>query len=367
MASPYGNLKIALVKQEVYQDLYVCPADEKDPLKVLMSSMGRVGMIGLIAELGADFYIVREENTRETRIWKKVIPQHAESFRSLKTHTLNQLPGQEFKEPGSPFPNGKFAVDCHTIDWDRYDVVISLNVSLPSTLIKKYPRTLFGYMIGEANLASKRVRFGYDVCLNQMATGKVADGLGVIDFPYTFVKSDTLEKLMMRHLGRPSENSGIFSEINSSSQRPVRDIPEQFLPIAEQTGHAIRLHRQHIGENLKQVYDARYFVKVGGRNIRGNSIIEAISLGTPVLMSPDEVIHRELLPESSWVKTPDEAIRKIRELDRNPEERTALLVEQRRRLDEYIFEKPMQSLVNCLHDKRRMSSFRRMLYRLSHP
>ena len=48
--------KIALLKQEVYQDLYVCPVTEKDPEAILLSSMGRVGPIGLMAELDADLY-----------------------------------------------------------------------------------------------------------------------------------------------------------------------------------------------------------------------------------------------------------------------------------------------------------------------
>ena len=43
-----NKLKIALVKQEVYQDLYVCPVTEKDPGQILFSSMGRVGPIALM-------------------------------------------------------------------------------------------------------------------------------------------------------------------------------------------------------------------------------------------------------------------------------------------------------------------------------
>ena len=55
-----NKLKIALVKQEVYQDLYVCPVTEKDPGQILFSSMGRVGPIALMSDLNADFYIVKE-------------------------------------------------------------------------------------------------------------------------------------------------------------------------------------------------------------------------------------------------------------------------------------------------------------------
>ncbi len=38
-----NKLKIALVKQEVYQDLYVCPVTEKDPGQILFSSMDVYG------------------------------------------------------------------------------------------------------------------------------------------------------------------------------------------------------------------------------------------------------------------------------------------------------------------------------------
>ena len=42
--------KIALLKQEVYQDLYVCPVTEKDPEAIIQTSIGRVGPIRQMAE-----------------------------------------------------------------------------------------------------------------------------------------------------------------------------------------------------------------------------------------------------------------------------------------------------------------------------
>ena len=98
-----NKLKIALVKQEVYQDLYVCPVTEKDPGQILFSSMGRVGPIALMSDLNADFYIVKEESNKETRIYQKVIPHIAPYLHLLKTETLDKIPGQEFKSPGSPY------------------------------------------------------------------------------------------------------------------------------------------------------------------------------------------------------------------------------------------------------------------------
>mgnify|MGYP000090311409 CR=1 FL=1 len=99
-----NKLKIALVKQEVYQDLYVCPVTEKDPGQILFSSMGRVGPIALMSDLNADFYIVKEESNKETRIYQKVIPHIAPYLHLLKTETLDKIPGQEFKKSGKSVP-----------------------------------------------------------------------------------------------------------------------------------------------------------------------------------------------------------------------------------------------------------------------
>lgn len=345
-------MKIALVKQEVYQDLYVCPVTEKDAANILFSSMGRVGPIGLMAELDADFYIVKEEPEFETQIYRKVIPHISKYLYLLKTETLDKIPGQGFKQPGSPYPNGKFAVDCHDIDWSKYDVVISINVSLPTSVVRSYPQTLFAYMIGEANMATGTVHFGYDVTMNQMARGIIAKKCGIVDFPYTFVSSDTLHKVMQKHLGREAENKGIFMEINSTTERPVTKAPAHFQPLID-AGYEIILHKQRIFDNLKSIYDAKYFVKMGGRHIRGNSVAEAVSLGTLAIMNRNEVIHHELIIDECDVKTMDQMLNLINRLEKDTDLYKELLAKQQRVLKELFFDAPIQSLANCLEEKRK--------------
>ncbi len=344
--------RFCLVKQEVYQDLYVCP--NRAPFAdLLFSSMGRVGPYGLIAELGAAFHILKEANTKECRVWEDVLPGKAGDFRRLKTETLDQLPGQEFKQPGSPDPPGKYAVDAASIDWTRYDIVLSINVSIPKEIVRAYPHTLWCYMIGEANLASQRkAKWGYDVTCNQRARGKVARELGVIDFPYTFLGPETLEKTMRDALGRPSADNGIYAEVNACEGRPVTAPPPLYQEHLGDLGHELRYHQQLIRDNLTELYDSRYFVKVGGRSTRGNSIVEAISAGTIVLMDPDEVEHAELLPPPSHVRSIEQARDVIAMLDANPDARAELLMRQRRRLKRFIFDKPLLSLEQCLYYKR---------------
>jgi hypothetical protein len=345
-------MKIALVKQDVYQDLYVA-GRTATPEELLFSSIMRVGPIGLFTRLNADFLIVKEATTPECRAWEHVIPHYpAAWFRELQTRPFAQtsFPEARFLEPGTRASHADFAVACEDVNWGDYDVVISINFSIPTAIIARYPRVLWCYMVGEANVFCDRVHFDYDVCLNQETRGVVAAGQGVIDFPYTFLGPDCLDRLMARVLGRPSTRQGIFAEINSFTERPVRDAGH--LRPLESTGHPIRLHRQSIRENLTQLYDTKYFVKIGGRKIRGNSVIEAISSGAVVLMNPSELHHSQFLPSSAWVYTVDDALARIHHLDANPAAYEALRAEQRARLQAFAIDGPLESLQNALREKR---------------
>ena len=120
-------------------------------------------------------------------------------------------------------------------------------------------------------------------------------------------------------------------------------------------GYEIILHQQKIADNLKNIYDAKYFVKMGGRSIRGNSVAEAVSLGTLAIMNRDEVIHHELIIDECNVKTMDEMISLINRLENDPELYRTLQQKQRQVLHTYFFDAPLQSLINCLKEKRGLS------------
>ena len=345
------KIKIALLKQDVYQDLYVCPMSEKNASAVLFSSMMRVGPIGLISELGADFYIIKEEKEPETQIYKKIIPHIVWMLPLLKEMPLNRIPGYERRKLETEHFNGEFAIDCKKVDWGQYDVVISINVCLPTNVVMKYPKTLFCYMIGEANMATGKARFGYDVTLNQMARGIVANKLGVIDFPYTFVGSNTLERIIYSVLGRPSKRNGVFVEVNSVMKNRDK-MPPQFLPIQD-AGYTIHRHQQLISDNLKTIYDSKYFVKIGGRNIRGNSVAEAISLGTLAIMDRSQVTHGELIVDECNTGSVEGVLELINKLERDDALYNHLLEKERNMLQKLFFEAPMLSISNCLSYKQK--------------
>lgn len=349
-------MKIALVKQDVYQDLYVHDRNALSE-EILFSSIMRVGPIGLIYELGADFYIIKEASEfEECRAWEKVLPLPPEHFRDLKRkHVLDtKLEMAAFIQPGSPFSHKNYSVDYSKVDWGYYDIVISINFSIPTHEIIKHQNTLWCYMIGEANMFQDKLYFGYDVSLNQMTRGIISNDSPIVDFPYTFVKGDTLRRLIKSISYNSIQKEGIFIEINSVEERPVLCAPK--LNFLEKAGYKLKYHKQNIKENLLQVYGSKYFVKFGGRVIRGNSVIESISLGTVVLMNPNELIHSQLLPKDSWIFSEDELIEKIRFLDNNPTAYNKLLRQQQTLVDHFAFNCPYQSLLNLRQAKLRANA-----------
>ncbi len=346
-------MKIALLKQDVLPDLYVA-GPQASPLETLHSSMMRVGPIGLLTELGADFYIIREADAPECRAWVEIIatpgPDRKEDFRALKDTPINQLKGQSHKVPGSSDTHDRYAVAFDAVDWSQYDIVISINFAIPTHHLQRFPQVLWCYMVMEANAFMDKVYFGYDVSLNQEARGIVGRERGILDFPYTFVGPETLAQLTADHEGRPSAQSGIFIDATSINERPIRSAPG-FEPLQE-TGHPLRLHQQRISDNLRELYDAKYYVKMGGRPTRGNGVIEAISSGTLVLMSPDHLTYTQLLPKETWVESLADIRAKIEYLDQHPEEYDRLLGMQRQLLQHFVYDCPLRSLVNAYQAKK---------------
>ena len=348
-------MKIALVKQDIYQDLYVS-APKADPWERLSSTLMRTGPLGLFTDLDTEFYIVREHFSRECQIYHRLHDPGKDLRRELKTLPANQIRAREFRflNPLSNHSHADFAIDVQEVDWDRFDVVISINISIPTSIVKKHPQVLWAYMMGEAGWQRPQVDFGYDVALTQEVTGRVTPGLGNIDFPYTFVSSTGLETLLNKTGPHPAaQKAGIYAEVNCTTERPVVHVP-QLEPFRRQ-GHVIQVHSQNILENLSRVKNSKYFVKWGGRTIRGNSVIEAISCGTLVLMDPKEVVHSQLLPPDAWVRSFDQLEAKITELERDPDQYADLLDRQRRLLDQFVWKAPLISLENAVEAKRRGS------------
>ena len=294
-------MKYCLVKQDTYQDLYIANNNMSNA-EILFSSMMRTGPFGLIYNLGSDFFIIKEEKSEECQIYKHFLRGFGGNYNLLKTQLLNTIPGNHFFEPGSDKPNGFYSVSCYDISWDNYDIVISINFSIPSSLIKQYPNILWCYLIGENNRhLLDNPKYGYDIALNQDVDISYSVVNNVVQFPYTFLEKNTLFDVMKSYIVSDNSNS-IFVEINSCRGRPVTSYPDIFDQLKNDFNLSILTHEQNIKNNLLSLANSKYFFKWSGRPIRGNSVIEAISSSTLVIMDSTQTGYGFLIPNICDVK-----------------------------------------------------------------
>ena len=70
-------------------------------------------------------------------------------------------------------------------------------------------------------------------------------------------------------------------------------------------------------------------------------------------MNRNEVIHHELIIDECDVKTMDQMLNLINRLEKDTDLYKELLAKQQRVLKELFFDAPIQSLANCLEEKRK--------------
>ena len=337
-------MKFCFVKQEVYQDLYIAD-NSMSPIDILFSSMMRVGPFSLINDLNADFFIIKEENTEECQIYNHFLKGFGGNYNLLKTQTLNTIPGNQFFIPGSDKPNGFFSVNQSDIDWNLYDIVISINFSIPTNIIKNYPNTLWCYLIGENNLhLLNEPKYSYDIALNQDINISTVDYESkIVQFPYTFLSKDTLYKSMNSFL-QDSNKNAIYVEINSCRGRPVSSYPNIFDKVSSKFNLPILLHDQNIKQNLINLYNSKYFIKFGGRSIRGNSVIEAISSSTLVLMDPTQTGYGFLISDECTIKNEQDIINKLEYFQNDITKYADAVKYQKTLLDKFCFQQPIDHI-----------------------
>ncbi|MCR4739206.1 MAG: hypothetical protein K5886_02970 [Lachnospiraceae bacterium] len=355
--------KLAFVKQDVYSDLYICGTDEKRPDEILFSSNGRVGPIGLWEDFDVDFYIVKECPEKECQVWKKEFSaENIKIMERSRDTPLNEIKGQEFKDPGSVHTPSEFSVSVDEIPWEKYDIVFSMNVSVPTRIVMNHPEALWVHMSGESNIFADKAYYGYDVCLSQQTTGLIDYRKHRLDFPYTYVGGETLENIVRKNkdIVINEKKKGIFAEINCVTERPVTKVP-QLDPVSEKTGQPLIFHKQNIKDNLQSLINAKYYAKWGGRKTRGNGAIEAISLGTPVLIRPDDIIHRHIIPKEGWIFSAQELAEKISYYDLHENAYEDLLKKERELVRLFCHDYPLAGLLEFERRKRETGRPNRMI------
>jgi hypothetical protein len=345
-----NSLKIAVVKSSVYQDLWVNDITS-DYFLILKTTLMRIGPISLGEYYNTDFIIVKESHEYPCQFYKNVLDErfndNLKYSKENKNLTLNFLDETYHKH----ISIDDVSYDADNIKWDKYNIVICINTCISERIIKNYKNVLWCYYIGENNdeLMDKLIS-NYDILLNQDINKKDLPYFS-IGFPYTFLGQYTIENINKNILNNIVKKNGIYIEINNTEERPVKSIKKEFIDIANKCKIPILLHNQNIIENIKNIYNVKYFVKLFGRIIRGNSVLEAISAGTLVLANKNLVMYNNLILDECNIENSSDLLEKILYFEENEIFYNNCIEKQRQILEEYFFKIPINNLYNKYLEK----------------
>lgn len=299
----WSRLRVAFVKQALYSDLYVSPPG-KDVGTIVKSSLKRTGPMGLLTDLNAQFFNVREDPAPECRAWEESVGSNP----GTREEDLARA-----REHGRSM--GGIAVD--TVPWNSLDVVISLDISVPCRIRRQHPRILWVYFPADpgtptAKAARRRPPEGFDVSLSHSHRRfAVRPGLGkkAVEFPYSFQSSfswDLIWPSDSRRTGVMVENQ-TFAAMVVGERRKL----EAFGPV--------RVPRGSVDEVAVALRSAKYYLRLQGGPLSGNGQIEAIMSGALALGDPETFVQRSLFTPATIASTLKQAIEKISRWEGSPE------------------------------------------------
>ena len=187
----WRSRKVALVRQTAYRGAYL-PDPTQNWVNIVLSARAHLGPMAFLAELQADYFVVRQTPDPETYLWKEKFagdPNPETAFRRIEAW-------QEEQETMG-------VVNCDQIRWDDYDLVIGLDIPIPTRTVTKSKRTMWAYYSVEAGGALHKSSLsepaqGYHFHLNhsfRRYRSRPANRKHVIEFPFTFQSAASWKSL----------------------------------------------------------------------------------------------------------------------------------------------------------------------------
>ena len=266
----WRSRKIALVKQTAYHALYPQPG-KGSWQETVLSSACHLGPFSFLADLGADYHVVRQAKEPETFLWKEkqaYDPNPADSFR----HKMGEINKIESSPLGRELPS----VD--DISWDKYDMVIGIDIPIPERIVRKCPQTLWAYYSIEAGGPLQKNSLlsptsSYNLFLNhgfRRYRTRPRNRPHVLEFPLQFQSPQSWEKLRLA-VKPPPERSVILIEKNSWADV----LPASRISLDRPTGNAM--------EYLRKMFSAFACLHTTPKPRWGNWAVESVLSGSVFL------------------------------------------------------------------------------------
>jgi len=167
------DLKFALVKQDVYSNLYCSPPNSYG-YDIISKTMKHQGPIALFTPIVNSSYIIVSTNKddKETAIWKEKV-HDCHHFQMEETLYETRYQFRSVVSSETVCRPSELAQDPEGIDWSQFDVVITMDNPVPARITQNYPQVIWAYFITEGCMSSAKKSMvepitGYDLYLTQV-------------------------------------------------------------------------------------------------------------------------------------------------------------------------------------------------------
>ena len=326
----WRSRRIALVKQTAYQGLY--PESSSGTwIPTVLRSGYHLGPFSFLADLGADYFVVRQAPEPETYLWREKFATDPDPEASFQRRI------SEVRELESS------RLLFHSVDdvpWHEYDLVIGIDVPIPSRIVQKSSRTLWAYYSIEAGGPLQKQSLGsplagYRLFLNhgfRRYRSRPSNRSHVLEFPLQFQSSNAWSSLRQAIPPQPARETILVGAGSWEESPPASPLPWDHL-----SGSLTPAY-------LAQMFSARFAVHTTSRPRWGNWAIEAAQAGSLFLGNAASLAHLSLLLPGLDCRSLSHASEKISGLLRNPEHLQSLQACQSDLAEELAFRRPLLDL-----------------------
>ena len=327
----WSTRRVALVKQTAYHALYLLPG-KRDWKKTVLSSLCHLGPFSFLAEMKANYFIVRQSREPETFLWKEkqaYDPDPTDSFEKK----IREIEALESSPAGCQLPS----VD--DIPWADYDLVVAVDVPIPERIVRKCPRTLWAYYSIEAGGPLQKNSLlapaaGYNLFLNhgfRRYRARPRNRVHVLEFPLQFQSARAWDDLR-KACGAQIHRSCILVEKNSWADVP----PASRAPLVCPSGEAL--------EYLQKLLSAFVCLHTTSKPRWGNWAVEAVLSGALFLGNAGSLAQIAALVPGTNCRSLDQGVALANHLIENPSWARDIQKLQAEIVDQVAFRRPLLDL-----------------------
>ena len=350
--------RVAIVKQDCNEDLYCCPPDS-DVWTTISSTLLRSGPVDLFTLFDARFILLQTEPDPECSIWQE------------KADCLKWAPRSWFESfrdhiPGRDHGQSAYAQAVEEVDWSAFDLVVSIDVSVPSRITRKYPRVVWSYYVREIKAPSWHASLvtpieGQDLFLSQrFPLLPDARAEHVVDFPYHFQHVGVFHELAVGADVRPDDEprAGVFVEYHSAREATDEQLralsafgPVYSHRVVDEKHDAVTGDRipdcTMSGRALTALLRSKYHVKWCGRPAFGTAKVEAVAAGCVCLTDPALDSTPFLHSRDSLAGGFDAMLGQLHNMEAEPDRYRRELARQRQLIDYLCYYRPANDLLDA--------------------